>query len=103
MSRCYGAEPVEPRFSTDRRLASVSALDERDVDPDPVRQLRVWYEGAVAAGVRQPDAMTLATATADGRVSARVVLLRGITDEGLVFYTSYHGRKARELEANPRA
>jgi pyridoxamine 5'-phosphate oxidase len=81
----------------------MAALDEHDVDPDPFRQLVAWYEEAVAAGVRQPDAMTLATSTPDGRVSARVVLLRGIDPDGLVFFTSYHSRKARELEANPRA
>jgi pyridoxamine 5'-phosphate oxidase len=81
----------------------MAALDEHDVDPDPFRQLVTWYEEAVAAGVRQPDAMTLATSTPDGRVSARVVLLRGIDPDGLVFFTSYHSRKARELEANPRA
>jgi pyridoxamine 5'-phosphate oxidase len=81
----------------------MAALDEHDVDPDPFRQLVAWYEEAVAAGVRQPDAMTLATSTPDGRVSARIVLLRGIDPDGLVFFTSYHSRKARELEANPRA
>jgi pyridoxamine 5'-phosphate oxidase len=81
----------------------MAALDEHDVDPDPFRQLVTWYEEAVAAGVRQPDAMTLATSTPDGRVSARIVLLRGIDPDGLVFFTSYHSRKARELEANPRA
>lgn len=78
-------------------------LDEHDVDPDPLRQLVAWYEEAVAANVRQPDAMTLATSTPDGHVSARVVLLRGIDAGGLVFFTSYHSRKGRELEANPRA
>jgi pyridoxamine 5'-phosphate oxidase len=81
----------------------MAALDEHDVDPDPFRQLVAWYEEAVVAGVRQPDAMTLATSTPDGRVSARVVLLRGIDPDGLVFFTSYHSRKARELDANPRA
>jgi pyridoxamine 5'-phosphate oxidase len=81
----------------------MAALDEHNVDPDPFRQLVAWYEEAVAAEVRQPDAMTLATSTPDGRVSARIVLLRGIEPDGLVFFTSYHSRKARELDANPRA
>ena len=78
-------------------------LDECDVDPDPFRQLRAWYDAAVRDGVRQPDAMTLATATRDGRVSARMVLLRGIDDDGLVFFTNYDSRKGRELVENPRA
>lgn len=81
----------------------MATLDEHDVDPDPFRQLVAWYEEAVAADVCQPDAMTLATSTPDGRVSARMVLLRGIDDGGLVFFTSYQSRKARELDANPRA
>ncbi len=80
----------------------MAGLDEHEVDRDPFRQLAGWYDEAVAAGVRQPDAMTLATSTRDGRVSARTVLLRGFDGDGLVFFTSYHGRKARELEANPR-
>ena len=81
----------------------MAALDEHDVDPDPLRQLAGWYDEAIAAEVRQPDAMTLATSTSDGRVSARVVLLRAVDADGLVFFTSYHSRKARELDANPRA
>ncbi|MBV8949877.1 MAG: pyridoxamine 5'-phosphate oxidase [Actinobacteria bacterium] len=81
----------------------MGALDEHDVDPDPFRQLGEWYDQAVAGGVRQPDAMALATATPGGAVSARMVLLRGIEDGGIVFFTSYHSRKARELDENPRA
>jgi pyridoxamine 5'-phosphate oxidase len=70
---------------------------------DPIVQFRRWYDDAVAAGARQPDAMTLATATPDGAVSARTVLLRGIDDRGFAFYTNLESDKAADLAANPRA
>jgi pyridoxamine 5'-phosphate oxidase len=73
------------------------------VDPDPVVQFRRWYDEAVAAGVRQPDAMTLATATPDGQPSARTVLMRGIDERGFAFYTNLGSAKGEVLEANPRA
>jgi pyridoxamine 5'-phosphate oxidase len=80
------------------------ALSEADVDPDPVAQFRAWFaEAQAAGGVADPTAMTLATATADGRPSARVVLLKGIGPEGFVFFTNYDSRKGREVAANPRA
>src|SRR5437016_5365000 len=70
---------------------------------DPVVQFRTWYDDAVAAGVRQPDAMTLATASADGAVSARTVLMRGLDERGVVFFTNLESAKAHDLAANPRA
>jgi pyridoxamine 5'-phosphate oxidase len=82
---------------------SAAGLRETDFPADPFAQFRTWYEQAVAANVPQPEAMTLATADAYGRPSARMVLLRGVDARGFVFYTNYDSRKARELEANPRA
>ena len=73
------------------------------VDPDPIVQFRRWYEDAVAAGVKQPDAMTIATATPDGDVTARTVLMRGLDQRGLTFFTNLESAKARVLDANPRA
>ena len=73
------------------------------LDADPFVELRRWYEEAVETGLLAANAMTLATATPDGTPSARIVLLKAIDDRGLVFYTSYESRKARELAANPRA
>jgi pyridoxamine 5'-phosphate oxidase len=70
---------------------------------DPLEQLRHWYEHAVAAGLPEPEAMALATATPGGVPSVRFVLLKGIDARGLEFYTNYESRKGRELEANPRA
>jgi len=74
-----------------------------DVEPDPVVQFRRWYDDALAAGVRQPDAMTLATATPDGQPSARTVLMRGIDERGFAFYTNLESAKGEVLAANPRA
>ena len=69
----------------------------------PLEQFRQWYEGAVAAGVVEPEAMALATADADGMPSVRFVLLKGIDARGVEFFTNYESRKGRELIANPRA
>ena len=80
-----------------------AGLAEADIDPDPLRQLTAWLAEAAAAGVIEPNAMTLATASADGAPSARMVLLKGIDEDGLVFYTNYRSRKGAELAANPRA
>ena len=78
-------------------------LSEADLDPDPIQQFRVWFDQALAADLPEPNAMTLATATLDGRPSARMVLLKGFDEAGFVFYSSYASRKGRELMANPWA
>lgn len=78
-------------------------LNASDADPDPFRQLEHWLADALEAGLPEPNAMTLATCTPDGKPSARVVLLKGIEGGGLDFYTNYESRKGRELEENPRA
>ncbi|MDA0165541.1 pyridoxamine 5'-phosphate oxidase [Solirubrobacter ginsenosidimutans] len=70
---------------------------------EPLEQFRQWYEGAVAAGVVEPEAMALATADAGGMPSVRFVLLKGIDARGVEFFTNYESRKGRELIANPRA
>ena len=70
---------------------------------DPLAVLNTWYEEAVRRGDPLPDAMTLATATLDGRPSARIVLFKGIKRGGVLFVTNYQSRKAREMEQNPRA
>jgi pyridoxamine 5'-phosphate oxidase len=78
-------------------------VDERDLHPDPIVQFQAWFDEAVAAGVREPDAMTVATAGASGAPSARTVSLRGLDERGFAFYTNYRSPKARELDENPRA
>jgi pyridoxamine 5'-phosphate oxidase len=78
-------------------------LSESDLHADPIEQFRRWFEEAVAAGIREPNAMTLATATPDGRPSARMVLLKGFDSRGFAFYTNYESRKGRQLVENPWA
>ena len=78
-------------------------LDEQTVDPDPIQFFQRWFSDAMASGSRLPDAATLATATKDGRPSARMVLLKHVDQRGFVFYTNYRSSKAKELAENPRA
>jgi pyridoxamine 5'-phosphate oxidase len=79
-------------------------LREQDADPDPVRQFAAWFAAATdAPGVRAPEAAAVATSSATGAPSARMVLVKGFDDRGFVFYTNYDSRKGRELAANPRA
>lgn len=79
------------------------ALDEEHADADPIRQFARWWDEAVASDLPEVNAMTLATADAQGRPSARVVLLKGFDANGFVFYSNYESRKGLELAANPRA
>ena len=85
-----------------RKEYTRAGLKESDAASDPIVQFRRWFDGALAADLHEPNAMTLATATPDGRPSARIVLLKGFDGRGFVFYTNYEGRKGGELEANPR-
>jgi pyridoxamine 5'-phosphate oxidase len=78
-------------------------MDERELDPDPLRQFQAWFAEAAEAGVEVPEAMALATATPDGRPSARMVLLKRADEEGFAFHTNYESRKGGELATNPRA
>lgn len=78
-------------------------LVEEVMATDPFQQFRAWLHDAIAAGVPEPNAMVLATAGADGVPSARTVLLKGLDEDGLAFYTNYESDKAADLDANPRA
>ncbi|HVD44212.1 MAG TPA: pyridoxamine 5'-phosphate oxidase [Rubrobacter sp.] len=84
-----------------RKEYTRAGLHEADMDPDPIVQFNNWFEKILDANLHEPNAMILATATSDGRPSARTVLLKGYDERGFVFYTNYEGRKASELEANP--
>lgn len=86
-----------------RRGYETRGLAAADLAADWVTQFRRWLDDAIAAELPEPNAMVLATADADGRPSARTVLLKGYDGDGLVFYTNYRSRKGRELLANPRA
>ena len=84
-----------------RREYTRTGLHEADMDPDPIVQFRTWFENVIEADLHEPNAMIMATATRDGRPSARTVLLKGYDERGFVFYTNFEGRKAGELKANP--
>jgi len=80
-----------------------TALTMDAVAKDPLEQFRTWFQEAQDAEVPEPNAMTLATAAADGTPSARTVLLKGVDERGFQFYTNYDSRKGRELSQNPHA
>jgi pyridoxamine 5'-phosphate oxidase len=86
-----------------RREYALASLDASTVDPDPLVQFSRWFEQALASELLEPNAMTLATSTAEGWPSARVVLLKEVDVRGFVFFTDYRSRKSEELIANPRA
>ena len=83
-------------------MEGAAELRRADLASDPLEQFRRWFAEAGAA-VEVPEAMALATATADGAPSVRMVLLKGFDERGLVFYSHHTSRKGRELEANPQA
>lgn len=93
-----------PRSIADlRRDYEGHGLLESDLADDPFTQFGRWFDAAAEAGVYEPNAMTLATASAEGEPAARIVLLKGYDDAGFVFYTNYESDKAAHLAANPRA
>src|SRR4051812_3368337 len=86
-----------------RKEYMLNGLSEADLDADPIQQFQIWFAQALAAGLAEPNAMTVATATPDGRPSARMLLIKGVDERGFVFFTNYESRKGQELAANPRA
>jgi pyridoxamine 5'-phosphate oxidase len=92
-----------PSISDIRTDYKHGALDEEHAAADPIDQFSRWWDEALRAEVVEPNAMTLASADADGKPAARTVLLKGFDAQGFVFYTNYESRKGRELAANPQA
>lgn len=86
-----------------RQNYTLAGLDLTDVDPDPIAQFDVWFQQALDGDIIEPNAMTLATATPEGKPSARIVLLKGFSDRGFVFYTNYESLKGQQLIVNPYA
>ncbi|HUC81583.1 MAG TPA: pyridoxamine 5'-phosphate oxidase [Flavisolibacter sp.] len=86
-----------------RKEYSSETLLEKDVATSPIQQFQKWWEQALASDILEPNAMTLATASADGLPSARIVLLKGFDEKGFVFYTNYESFKASQLGENPKA
>jgi pyridoxamine 5'-phosphate oxidase len=91
------SDPV-PEY--DHRL---TGLRRSDLDPDPIKQFSNWFTAAVEAGIRDANAMSLATATAAGRPFVRIVLLKGFDQDGFVFFTNYESQKGAQLTENPYA
>ena len=86
-----------------RREYRARGLSEADAGDDPMRLFRAWLDEAIEAGLPEPNAMVLATATPDGRPAARAVLLKSVDADGFVFFTHHTSRKGSELAANPAA
>jgi len=78
-------------------------LRRSDLNPDPIKQFASWFTAAIEAGIRDVNAMSLATASRDGRPSVRIVLLKTFDQDGFVFFTNYESEKGKQLEANPYA
>lgn len=86
-----------------RKSYERASLDEAEVGSAPLQLFQRWFDEALAAKVPEPNAMTLATVSAEGRPSTRIVLIKSFDEHGLVFFTNYRSRKGRELAANPYA
>jgi pyridoxamine 5'-phosphate oxidase len=97
------SEQPPPDPSKLRRDYNRGALLESDLTPDPIEQFSKWFADATSAGAAEPNAMTVATADASGKPSARTMLLKGFDARGFVFYTNYSSRKGKELGDNPQA
>jgi pyridoxamine 5'-phosphate oxidase len=97
------SESVKPDVAAMRRQYTLAALREDDVLADPFAQFTAWFKQALDAEVLEPNAMSLATAWADGRPLLRTVLLKNYDERGFVFYTNLGSRKARQLKENPHA
>jgi pyridoxamine 5'-phosphate oxidase len=86
-----------------RKDYCLAGLVESELARDPFRQFEKWFQEAEAAKIPEPNAMTLASATPDGKPSARTILLKGVDGRGFVFFSNYESRKGRELAMNPFA
>src|ERR1700704_1051986 len=95
--------PVSNSIGDIRKDYKLQTLSEGDVLTDPIRQFDKWWGEAVRADIDEVNAMTLATASAEGMPDARIVLLKGFDDSGFTFFTNYNSSKGMELLENPRA
>lgn len=94
---------AELNISALRKEYRLRSLLEKDVDPDPIKQFQQWWNEAMMGDIDEPNAMTLATCNKNGKPSARIVLLKGLSNEGFVFFTNYKSKKGIELNDNPQA
>jgi pyridoxamine 5'-phosphate oxidase len=96
-------DTMPPDLTGLRNEYGAHGLRRADLHSDPLQQFSAWFAAALAAEIRDPNAMSLATATPDGKPSVRIVLLKGFDDRGFAFFTNYDSEKGRQLEANPYA
>jgi pyridoxamine 5'-phosphate oxidase len=94
---------MDERIAQIRKSYLYGEMDERHVSRDPLSMFAAWMDAAIAAGIDEPNGMALATVSADGAPSVRIVLLRGYDERGFTFYTNYESAKGRDLLAQPRA
>ena len=94
---------IDDQVAQLRREYEAMGLSERDMAADPTAQFRLWFDGVLEAGLEEPNAFILATSDDRARPSARAVLMKGIDESGLVFYTNLASRKSEDLRVNPRA
>ena len=94
---------MEKTIAELRKDYTLEGLSEDEVSPNPFKQFTVWFNQALSAQLPEPNAMTVATATPDGKPSARIVLLKDFDERGFVFYTNYLSHKGLELTNNPQA
>ena len=92
-----------PSIADIRKDYRHATLSELNVARDPIEQFHTWWQEAMRAEIEEVNAMTLATASADGVPAARIVLLKGFDQNGFVFFTNYNSYKGKQLEENPRA
>jgi pyridoxamine 5'-phosphate oxidase len=95
--------PTLSELSGMRHEYDAHGLRRADLHPNPIEQFRAWFAAAITAEERDVNAMSLATATPDGKPSVRIVLLKAVDDLGFSFFTNYDSEKGRHLEANPHA
>lgn len=94
---------MEKSIADLRKEYTRAGLTEADVDPNPFKQFQKWFDQAMAAQLLEPNAMNVATASPEGKPSARIVLLKHVDERGFVFFTNYLSDKGKQLQANPWA
>ncbi len=94
---------MDNKIADIRREYQMQTLLEKDVDQDPFLQFNKWWDDAIKSELDEINAMTLATATVNGMPSARIFLLKSVSEEGFIFFTNYNSQKGKELFENPNA
>lgn len=92
---------MNPSIADLRKDYKLASLNETDVDANPFNQFKKWWDEAIASQLEEPNAMTLATVNKSGKPTARIVLLKDVTDKGFVFFTNYNSHKAQDIQQQP--